>query len=110
MIAPVELSLNVTANGGSPVVGDPVKLADGGCSEMIVKLALTVALPVTPRVAGAQTAADSARATQLKKQGDDLVHSLHYREALAAYDDSAATSLASRSGIGADRTRHTLAW
>ena len=43
-------------------------------------------------VARAQSAADLARATQLKKQGDDLVHSLHYREALTAYDDAFAIS------------------
>ena len=59
---------------------------------LAVVLVFVVALLVTPRVAGAQTAADSARATQLKKQGDDLVHSLHYREALAAYDEAFAIS------------------
>lgn len=51
-----------------------------------------VAFLAAPRLASAQTAADSSRATQLKKQGDDLVHSLHYREALAAYDEAFAIS------------------
>ena len=37
-----------------------------------------------------QSAGDLSRAAELKKQGDALVHSLHYREALTAYDEAFA--------------------
>jgi PEGA domain len=38
----------------------------------------------------AQTKADEARAAELKKQGDDLVHEAKFREALELYDQSFA--------------------
>ncbi|HEX7600652.1 MAG TPA: PEGA domain-containing protein, partial [Polyangiaceae bacterium] len=49
-------------------------------------LIFAAALLVGPRAAHAQTEAELARAVELKTQGDALVHALHYREALVAYD------------------------
>ena len=58
VIVPVELSVNVTVRGMLPVVGTPVKFADGGCGVMMVKLALAAALIAPPRNARAVTVAD----------------------------------------------------
>lgn len=53
---------------------------------------LAVTLLSAPRAALAQSAADRSHAVELKKQGDALVHDLHYREALALYDEAFAIS------------------
>jgi hypothetical protein len=55
-------------------------------------LVLALALVLGPREAAAQSATERAHAAQLKKQGDELVHTLHYREALVAYDGAYAFS------------------
>jgi hypothetical protein len=52
----------------------------------VTMAALTLCGPVLAQV----TKADEARAAELKKQGDDLVHASKFREALQAYDGSFA--------------------
>lgn len=53
---------------------------------------IVLALMAITLDARAQSATDLARAAQLKEQGDALVHSLHYREALSSYDAAFAIS------------------
>ncbi|CAN5255154.1 hypothetical protein BH09MYX1_BH09MYX1_51760 [soil metagenome] len=52
---------------------------------------LGVAL-ATPRASAQSPTESPPNAVELKKHGDDLVHDLHYREALAAYDAAYAMS------------------
>jgi hypothetical protein len=53
----------------------------------IVAFALASLVLLQAGPAFAQTRAeDSARESELKKQGDELMHSMHFREALAVYD------------------------
>lgn len=57
-------------------------------SSILVVLAL-VAAPVCA-YAGEPSKPDAARAAELKKQGDELMHSSHFREALGAYEQAYA--------------------
>lgn len=57
-------------------------------SSILIVLAL-VAAPVCA-YAGEPSKPDAARAAELKKQGDELMHSSHFREAVGAYEQSYA--------------------